>query len=319
MKFLFSIWLFLSATAASAQITYETVFVDYDSAYTYKNLKIIPIRQKNNGDGGIIGISRVISLSDAIKNGIATITERGTASTENVHWLRINNNSDSSIYVNSGELIAGGRQDRMVMRDTILNPTKRDQYIPVMCVEEDRWSDKEKEFIYSGFANTHLRKTLDSAKNQVQIWREIGNQLEKGNVNSKTLAYLSERDSVKDAKKRKKTKEHFLLGDDYFNFFLQKFKSTDTSVVGFVCVSGNTIIGSDIYAGVNLFNGQLEPLLRGYIDEALLFGNPVSLPNDEVRKYMDKILTDEKSQQEYVSKHGKIFRENKKVIHINTF
>jgi len=319
MKFLFSILLTLSATAACAQITYETVFVDYDSAYTYKNLKIIPIRQKNNGNGGMMGALKMISLSDAIKNGIATITERGTASTENVHWLRINNNSDSSIYVNSGELIAGGRQDRMVMRDTILKSTKRDQYIPVMCVEEDRWSDKEKEFIYSGFANTHLRKTLDSSKNQMQIWREIGNQLEKGNVNSKTLAYLSEREPKTEGRKKKKTQEQFLLGDDYFNFFLQKFKSTDTSVVGFVCVSGNAIIGSDIYAGVNLFNGQLEPLLRGYIDEALLFGNPVSLSNDEVRKYMDKILTDEKSQQEFVSKHGKIFRENKKVIHINTF
>ncbi len=274
------------------------------------------------GDGNMRGIPKVISLSDAIKNGIAVITERGTASTENVHWLRINNNSDSSIYVNSGELIAGGRQDRMVMRDTILLPSKKDQYIPVMCVEEGRWADKEKEFVYSGFANTHLRKVLDSTKNQVQIWREIDNQLERGHINNKTLAYLSQRESETDDKKKKSKRRmepRVFLGDDYFNFFLQKFKKTDTSVVGIVCVSDNKILGSDIYAGVNLFNSQLEPLLRGYIDEALLFGDNVSLPNDEVRKYMDKILTDEKSQQEFVSKNGKIFRENKKVIHITTF
>jgi hypothetical protein len=320
MKFLFSILLLLSALVGYAQLTYETLFVDYDSAFTYKNLKIIPIRQRNVGNGGFVGIPKVLSLSDAIKNGIATITERGTASTENVHWLRINNKSDSSIYVNSGELIAGGRQDRMVMRDTILPPSKKDQYIPVMCVEEDRWSDKEKEFAYSGFANTHLRKVLDSTKNQVQIWREIDNQLERGHVNSKTLAYLSQREPEAGAKKKKKkAQEQFFLGDDYFNFFLQKLKRTDTSVVGIVCVSDNTILGSDIYAGVNLFNSQLEPLIRGYIDEALLFGGTVELPNDEVRKYMDNILTDEKSQQEFVNKHGKIFREDKKVIHINTF
>ncbi|HLK29606.1 MAG TPA: DUF6569 family protein [Puia sp.] len=319
MRLLFSILLLLSATVACAQLTYETLFVDYDSAFTYKNLKIIPIRQRNTGDGGIIGIPKVISLGNAIKNGIVTVTERGTASTENVHWLRINNESDSPIYVNSGELVAGGRQDRMVMRDTILQPSKHDQYIPVMCVEEDRWSDKEKEFIYSGFANTHLRKVLDSTKNQVQIWREIDNQLERGHINSKTLAYLSQREPEAEAKKKKKMKELNLPGDDYFNYFLQKFKTTDTSVVGFVCVSGNKILGSDIYAGVNLFNSQLEALLRGYIDEALLFGDAVSLLNDEVRKYMDKILTDEKTQEEFVSKHGKIFRDKKNVIHINTY
>jgi hypothetical protein len=234
-----------------------------------------------------------------------------------VHWLRINNNSDSSIYVGSGELVAGGRQDRMVMHDTILPPSKRDQYVPAMCVEEGRWSDKEKPFVYSGFANNHLRKMLDSSKNQLQIWREIDNQLERGHVNSKTLAYLSQREPEAD-RKRKKVKE-VLLSDDYFNFFLQKFKHTDTSVVGFVCVSGNKVIGSDIFAGVNLFNQQLEPLLRGYIDEALLFGGPITLPDEEVQKYMDKILTDVKSQEEFVNKNGKIFKHEGRVIHINTY
>ena len=102
----------------------------------------------------------IISLSQAINQGVATISERGTASTENVHWLRINNKSDKSIYVGSGEIIGGGRQDRMIMKDTILIPTKGDQYVQVMCVEEGRWADKEKKFTYDNFANPHLRKCL---------------------------------------------------------------------------------------------------------------------------------------------------------------
>ena len=68
-----------------------------------------------------------------------------------------------------------------------------------------------------------------------------------------------------------------------------------------------------------MFNQQLEPLLRGYIDEALLFGSQISLPDEQVQKYMDKILTDVKSQEDFVSKNGKIFRHEGKVIHINTF
>ena len=130
---------------AFAQLTYETLYVDYDSAWQYKNLKIIPIRPKGDFGKTIPGI---ISLSQAIKQGVAIVTERGTSSFENVHWLRINNNSDKSIFISSGEIIAGGRQDRMVARDTILSPSPKDQYIPVMCVEELRWTEKkEKKFI----------------------------------------------------------------------------------------------------------------------------------------------------------------------------
>ncbi|MBS1667776.1 MAG: hypothetical protein JST58_10395 [Bacteroidetes bacterium] len=320
VKYFLSIFLILNGAVASAQLTYETLAVDYDSAIVYKNLKIIPIRPKNQAFGLRYPGRNIISLNDAIKNGIASITERGTASTENVHWLRINNKSDSSIYISSGELISGGRQDRMVMRDTILPPSKRDQYFRVMCVEEERWSDKEKDFEHRGFANSHLRKVLDINKNQVQIWNEIGSQLELGHVNSKSMAYLSLRDP-EPLRKRRRRRDPIIIpaSDEYFNYFLQKIKKSDTSILGMVCVSGNRILGCDIYAGVNLFNQQLSPLLRGYIDEALLFGGPVTLPDEKVVKYMDNILMDEKTQEEFVSKNGKIFRYEKRIIHINTF
>ncbi len=320
MKLTFSILLLLLTKAAFSQLTYDNLIVDYDSAITYKNLKIIPIRPKNQNHGGFYGNPKVMSLSTALKNGYATITERGTASTENVHYLRINNHTDSSIYISSGELIAGGRQDRMAMHDTILPPSKKDQYFPVMCVEEERWSDKEKNFVYSGFANPHLRKALDSGKNQVLIWREINLELDRAHVNSKTMAYLSERDPEhNDKKKRKKSDDEFLIGEDYYNYFMDKLKHSDTSIVGIVCVSGDRVIGCDIYAGVNLFYGQMDPLARGYIDDAVLFGGPITISDDDVRKYMDQVLDNEKTQAEFVGKHGKVFKEENKVVHINTF
>jgi hypothetical protein len=311
VKYLSLIFLSFCSCAAFAQITYQTVFVDYDSAWQYKNLKIIPIRPK--GGSGLapmlIDNPDIISLSQAINQGLATISERGTASTENVHWLRINNQSDKSIFINSGEMISGGRQDRMVTKDTILVPTKRDQYIPVMCVEEGRWSDREKKFAYNDFANIHLRKVLDVAKNQVLIWNEIDNQLQSGDIKNTTMAYLA----------RKSDKKFMEVDDDYFRFFKQKFKSSDSTIVGFVCVSGNKIIGSDIFASRNLFYSQLEPLLRGYIDEVIIYGGKGICPDDKIHDYMDKILTDEKSQQEFVNKNGKIFRQQGRVIHITTF
>ena len=244
-----------------------------------------------------------------MKLGLATISERGTASTENVHYLRIDNHSNKSVYISSGEVIAGGRQDRMIAKDTILAPSERDQYVPVMCVEEGRWSEKEKKFIYSNFANPHLRRVLDQNKNQVLIWQEINTQLDSGKIKNKTFAYLS----------RNLDKKFSMANDEYFNFFLDKFRKTDSSVVGFVAVSGNRVIGSDIFASKDLFYSQLEPLLKGYTDDAVLFGAPIVYPDKSLHDYMDNLLKDEKSQEAFVKHNGKIFKQGGKVMHINTF
>lgn len=315
MRYLISLLLVFHILSVSAQLTYQTLTVNYDSAWTYKNLKIIPIRQKAGlglPPGQAPGdLANIVSLNQAIHQGLVSITERGTASIDNVHWLRINNNSEKSIYISSGEIIAGGRQDRMITRDTILVPTHKDQYVPTMCVEEGRWSDKEKKFGYGNFANEHLRKVLDSTRNQVSIWQEIDRQLDKGNFRNKgnTLSYLS----------RNEDKKYVQFNDEYFNFFRDKFRNTDSTIVGFVCVSGDKVIGSDIFANPQLFYSQLEPLLRGYIDEAIIFGAPVNLPDPPVKKYMDKLLKDEASQEDFTRKNGKIFRQNGRVIHVNTF
>jgi hypothetical protein len=315
LKYLSAVLIFLilswwSPSPARAQLTYATLTVQYDSAWQYKNLKIIPIRRKEGGgEKQQGGQPNIVSLSQALRQGLVTVTERGTASIDNVHWLRINNHSDKSLYVASGEIIAGGRQDRMITRDTILVPTQKDQYIPTMCVEEGRWSDKEKKFAYGNFANPHLRKVLDSTKNQVLIWNEVDKQLEEANFKNTTTAYLA----------RNQDKKYIQVNDEYFNFFRQKFMNTDSNIVGFVCVSGNKVVGSDIFADGRIFYAQLEPLLRGYIDESIIFGAPVALPDPPVKRYMDKLLKDEASQEEFARKNGKIFRQNGRVFHVNTF
>lgn len=294
-------------------MTYNSLTVDYDSVWQYKNLKIIPIRPKGGGTGSPRGASQgpgrpIISLSQALKRGLVKVSERGTAATENVHYLRINNSSDTAVFIASGEIITGGRQDRMVTRDTVLAPNGRDQYIDVMCVEEGRWSNKEKTFGYHGYANPELRKVLDSARNQVLVWKEIFGQLDGSGVKSPTLAYTA----------RQQDKKYRLQETDYFRFFYDKIIQ-DTSITGFVCVSGDRIIGTDIFAGSNLFQEELEPLLRGYIEEAIVRGSPVAAKDEAVKQYMDKILTDERQQEQYLKKNGKIFRYEQKVYHLTGY
>ena len=300
--------LLISLLPASGQLTYEHLYVDYDSAWQFKNLKIVPIRMKGGGQPPA-GLEDVVSLSQAINQGLVTVTERGTTSFDNVHWLRFNTHSDKSVFIGGGEIMAGGRQDRMVIRDTILHPSPKDQYVPVMCVEEGRWSEKEKKFAYGNFANADLRKVLDSTKNQVSVWREVDRQLQAGAFKNKTEAYLS----------RNEDKKYIAAADEYFNYFHQKFMHTDSTIVGFVAISGDKVIGSDIFAGRNLFYHQLDPLLHSYIDEVLPTGMPPAVSDKSLRRYMDNLLKTEASQEDFCRKNGKIFRDNGRVVHVNTF
>jgi hypothetical protein len=291
-----------------AQLTYQNLYVDYDSAWTFKNLKIIPIRPKGFGGPGIAAPD-MVSLSEAIANGTAVVTERGSAATENVHWLRINNNGAKPVYIGSGEIILGGRQDRMVSRDTILPPSSKDQYINVMCVEEGRWSNKEKKFQYNNYADPSLRKVLDQSKNQVLVWKEVLSQLDHSNTKAPTMAYLARRND------KKYTPEQ----DAYLRYFHEKFKNSDSSITGFVCMSGDKVIGCDIYAGNNLFYGELLPLLHGYIEEAITFGSTPVIKDDKVKEYLDPILANETSQEAYLKKNGKVYKYKEKVVHITGY
>jgi hypothetical protein len=308
VKFLLSFCLLFVLASASAQLTYETLYVNYDSAWQFKNLKIIPIRRK--AAAGIPpGGQELVPLNQALNKGLVTVTERGTTSFDNVHFLRFNTHSNKPVYISGGEIVSGGRQDRMVIRDTILQPSPKDQYVPVMCVEEGRWSDKEKKFGYGNFANNSLRKVLDSGHNQVLIWREVDRQLQSGGFKNNSLAYLS----------RFQDKKYLAAADEYMRFFGEKFARSDSNIVGFVAITGDKIIGSDIFDGTDLFYPQLDPLLHGYIDEAMESGAPVTLKEAPVRRYMDALLKDEASQVTFVADKGKIFRDNGRVIHINTY
>lgn len=306
----FTIFILLLANGAIAQLTYKRLYVDYDSAATYKNLRIIPIRYKGAGHGAISPfLQNTVSFGQALQQGLVTVQERGTTAIENVHWLSLYNNSDKNIFVSSGEVLAGGRQDRVVTKDTIVIAKAGRIDLPVMCVEEGRWSEKDKKFVYKKMANTHLRKTIDETRSQVQIWKEINNQLDRDKIKNKTLAYLS----------RDNDKVFTKLQNEYWQYFQNKLLQQDSDVIGIVCMSGDKILGSDIFISNNLFYGKWQALMQGYIEEATVFGSVPTVPDDRVRKYVDQFLVDEETQEEFVKKNGKLFKAGGKVIHLTTY
>lgn len=298
------LFLFLGL-GALPQLTYQQLVVQYDSAITYQQLQLIPITRKMPGPGS----GPMLSLGKALEQGLVKVSERGSISTENVHWLRINNLTQIPIYIASGEIITGGRQDRMISRDTVLVPTGHDQYVAVMCVEEDRWSEKEKKFAYFNYANPRLRRVVDQSRNQVLIWREIFDQLDSSKIKSPTLAYAGQRND-------KKLNQ---LQEEYLNYFKSRIRKTDSTWVGFVLVSGSQVLGCDVFDSHALFKDQLEPLLNGFIEQAITRGADPMLPREQIKKYMDQLLSSEESQDAYVKKNGKQFRYQGRVIHLTGY
>lgn len=309
MRDFFFILILLTGGICQAQLVYPNITVLYDSACTFENLQLIPVVYKGAAGTGANTLNNTISLRAALKTGLVTVQERGSTAIENVHWLSLINNSDKNIYISSGEVMAGGRQDRMVTKDTLIKARSGRIDLPVMCVEEGRWSEKDKKFTYSKMANSQLRKVLDQTKSQVQVWREINNQLNLQNISSKTLAYLA----------REKDKKYLQRLAAYVNFFTTKFSLADSSYAGFIAVSGNTLIGSDIFISSNLFYNEFSSLLPGYIDEAISFGSSPQLSRQQIAAKVDEFLKTEAAQAEYIIKHGKQFKINQQVIHLTTY
>ena len=104
--------------------------------------------------------------------------------------------------------------------------------------------------------------------------------------------------------------------------YQEHFKSVfsgDTTVVGFVAATGDSILGCDLFATNALFLSTYDNILQAYISEAMTNGSDVTISSAQVHNYMDDFLTDESKQDEQVSKNGFIFRHAGKKLHLTKF
>ena len=93
-----------------------------------------------------------------------------------------------------------------------------------------------------------------------------------------------------------------------------------SNCIGFIGISGDKIIGCDIFASPDLFSKQKETILKGYITEAIINGGEVKVQYNEVEKYLNELLTTQQEKQDAViNKKGGEYKHNNKKIHITTF
>lgn len=282
------------------------VYVEYDSAWKYKNLTLIPIRFKDNGTGFTFAeFSNIISLEQALKTKKFTIREVQAKEGPDVNVVQLRNKTKQAVIIHSGELITGGKQDRVAAETIIIPPSKEDQFLNVFCAEKGRWDKKENKFTYEGSADATLRKVIDTKKLQHDVWKAIDEAYKQQNSVSETWPYKNIYRSY-----------NRVADSGYYNFFNAKLAASDSAYAGFIAITGNSIIACDLYCNSTLTLQHFKSMLSGYVRVAAQHGSTPVLTEKEIAPFMRPILSDNKTRENFLENRGRIFRYGSKIVHI---
>lgn len=288
----------------------DYLMTDFSNAsnYTFQNLRLIPIRSTDNFRRMVGNMGYYISLQEAIDQDKVAINEVSNSGT--VNTLLVRNLGNDTLFVMSGEILIGGKQDRVVARDMLIPPNSGQVKLPVYCVEEGRWqykNDGTKFKEYYGMANEHLRNIIDHNGSQQAVWREVSSTNKKDGVNSATDAYTAHANNPQFRQREQ----------EYVRFFENVFNGQD-DIIGVLAVTGNTIEGADLFVSNRLFMQEYSKLMYSYIDDAITYGAPVNIDKFTIDNYLTQLLTPQ-LQQNFVQQKGQAFRRGNQVIHIAVY
>ena len=94
----------------------------------------------------------------------------------------------------AGEVIQGGKQDRVLGEDVVLPPNSGKVKVPVFCVEQGRWSARRDGNNFNGYYSVSgqaVRKAVEVDKNQSKVWDKVADANTKNNVATSTGAYTA--------------------------------------------------------------------------------------------------------------------------------
>ena len=296
---------FINSKSIFAQLTYTHLAVQYDTPWTCGKLQLFPIRFKDIGGGeNDFAKGSIISFEQALREGKISVKETKAGGGDDVGLLGVRDHSKKSILVNSGEIVAGGRQDRVFGGTSIITPGERKTVLPVFCIEKGRWDKKRKAFRYAGSANSQLRKEINVSKKQNKIWKEIDRQLIADGAQNITSTYLNLYKS--DSK----------IDSACLVFFNNKIRESDSAYAGFVAVTGNRIINCELFGSSSLCIASFEVMLKSYMRSITANDGPPTVSNERVKKFLAKFLETEAQQKQYLLKHGSLYTSNGRAIHL---
>lgn len=226
--------------------------------------------------------------------------------------LFITNLSEDTIFLMAGEVIQGGKQDRVIAQNMLLPPNTRNAGLPVFCVEKNRWSyhkDKNPCFTdYICIADATLRRTVQLNAKQEEVWNVVNRATAAQNAQTATQTYAALQNNTA-----------FTRLSNAYEQFLNPVFAQNSQIIGIVAVTGNRIAGADIFANHTLFSNQLPSLLRSYAANAILYGSTPSLNPMAVSAGLEQYITPNGINRQAFVNNGKIFETNGQVLHLNWY
>ncbi|MCD4682995.1 MAG: hypothetical protein K8R86_06905, partial [Bacteroidales bacterium] len=228
-----------------------------------------------------------------------------------VNKLYVENVSQDTVFLMAGEVVKGGKQDRVLASDMILAPNSGKVELPVFCVEHGRWSYGSSAIGFSEYFTVSANSVRGKAvkeKNQYEVWDAVAEVTEKQGAVSGSGTYTALEDAD----------DYKIALEEYAEYFNDQLKQMD-NCIGFVGVTGNRIIGCDIFATSELFEKQSDNLLDAYITEAIAEGEEIEIKDKEVLSYLNEFLSDESTQEEVVNSKGMQYKYRGRKLHLNTY
>lgn len=230
--------------------------------YTHNNLTIFLVHGKNMFEG-----KTFLTLQEAMVQKKVVVYE-----TKSVNELSIQNLSDEDIYVQSGDIVKGGQQDRMIGVDLIVPRRSGKMPIAAFCVEHGRWSGRgsERSTVFSSSSDTvstrEIKLAAKRSNSQGGVWESVTVAQDKlsQNVGARVNSTVSA-SSLQLAVENRKVQE---TADGYIKA-LSNIVNGSKDVIGYVFAINGKVNSADVYGSNALFKKLWPKLLKANAIEAI--------------------------------------------------
>jgi hypothetical protein len=259
--------------------------VQVSGPIVHDNLAIYLVH--GSGGGGAVPLT----LQEALAKGAVKVHETGS-----VNELTVENTGKDEVYVQAGDIVKGGQQDRVLSVDLLLPPRSGEVSIAAFCVEPGRWTARGNEDVRQfssaasampsheakvamrAYAATAAASPADaSASTMAYAGGGVGeSQQEIWSTVRKTQDSLSRSVGALVAAPASPSSLQLSLENDKLKqaqtayiAALQGAGTTGDDVVGYVFAINGKINSGDVYASNALFRKMWSKLLAANVTEAI--------------------------------------------------
>jgi len=225
---------------------------------THKHMLVYPIRWAGKQAPG-----QWETLDATLSAGHLKVGEMDRAS---VPTVEVTNTGGRNVFLMSGEIIKGGKQTRLIRKDTIVEP-KQKVAVAVFCVERGRWAGGK---AFKGAANAapaSIQDAINRGADQGAVWRRVREA-------APALGGESQTESLDEMLESDKAKRAF----EEVHKDLGKFSPPDTVGVAVADARTGKVVGLELFGRRDLFDGLQQKLVEGYAADLVLTASDADDP-----------------------------------------